>query len=136
MCLIEYTTPYNHRYKSTFNKSVEFDMPKLNLKSLWCEVGEEVAGPDEAYLTVNNVRVWGPESINNQEGRSLAGVHPIDFSTSAEIKLYDEDTGTWIDPHDHLGTVTATADQAGKGEQRGKFGRYGVDYTLTWVVDP
>jgi hypothetical protein len=106
-------------------------MPKLKLKSLYCETTEDSGGPDEAYFVVNGEQVWGAQSINDREPRPVD--IEIDFSTSAEIKLYDEDTGIW-DKDDHLGTVTATADLAGQGEQQGKFTEDGANYTLYYEV--
>ena len=47
--------------------------------------------------------------------------------------LHDRDTGVF-DKDDHLGTVTASKAQAGKGEQQGKFTRDGANYTLYYEV--
>ncbi len=110
-------------------------MPKLRLISLYCQTTEDNTGADEAYLVVNGQQVGGVNSINDREARSLTYIEPISFTTSAEIKLYDQDTGIF-DKDDHLGTLKATASQAGKGEQRGRFREDGADYTLTWEVLP
>jgi hypothetical protein len=106
-------------------------MPKLKLKSLYCETTEDSGGPDEAYLIVNGQQVWGTQSINDREGRPVD--KEVDFTTSAEIKLYDEDTAVF-DKDDHLGTVTAGSDLVGKGEQQGKFTGDGANYTLYYEV--
>jgi hypothetical protein len=86
---------------------------------------------DEAYLLVNGQQVWGAQSINDREGRPIN--KEVDFSTFAEIKLYDRDTGIF-DKDDHLGTVNVSKDLAGKGEQQGKFTLDGVNYTLYYEV--
>ena len=106
-------------------------MTTLKIKSLYCETTEDNSGPDEAYLVVNGEQVWGAQSINDREPRPID--IEIDFSTSAEIKLYDEDTGIF-DKDDHLGTVTVTADLAGQGEQQGMFTEDGANYTLYYEV--
>lgn len=107
-------------------------MPKLKLKSLYCETTEDSAGPDEAYLVVNGQTVWGPQSINDPEGRPVD--KEVDFTTSAEIKLYDQDAGGPFDQDDYLGTVTAGSDLVGKGEQHGRFTGDGANYTLYYEV--
>ncbi|WP_377482151.1 MAG: hypothetical protein P2A85_29130 (plasmid) [Microcoleus anatoxicus] len=53
----------------------------------------------------------------------------LEGNRSAEIKLYDEDTGIF-DKDAHLGTATVGSDLAGKGEQQGKFTDDGANYTL------
>jgi len=106
-------------------------MPKLKLKSLYCEETEDSSGPDEAYLIVNGSPVWGPQSINDREGRDVN--KEVDFTSSAEIDLYDSDTGVF-DDHDHLGRVTVGSDLAGTGEQPGKFTKDGANYTLYYEV--
>jgi len=82
-------------------------------------------------LLVNGQQVWGDQSINDREGRPIN--KEVDFSTSAEIKLYDRDTGIF-DKDDHLGTVNVSKDLAGKGEQQGKFTLDGANYTLYYEV--
>lgn len=108
-------------------------MAKLRLISLYCEKTEDNAGADEAYLVVNGRQVGGVNSINDREGRDLTYIEPILFTGSAEIRLYDQDTGVF-DKDDFLGSLTATSDQAGQGEQRGRFNKDDADYTLTWEV--
>lgn len=110
-------------------------MPSLRLVSLYCEKTEDNAGADEAYLLVNGQQVGGVNSINDRESRDLTFIQPIPFSTTAEIRLFDEDTGIF-DDDDALGTLTASSDQVGQGEQRGRFTEDEADYTLTWEVLP
>jgi len=83
-------------------------------------------------LRVNGQNVWGPISLNDGQSATIDKI--VDFTNSAEIKLYDQDVGSWFDTDDHLGTLTATSDQTGQGERRGKFTKDGADYTLTWEV--
>ena len=106
-------------------------MPRLKLTSLYCETTEDNAGPDEAYLVVNGKRVWGPESINDREPRPVD--IEIDFSTSAKVRLYDQDTGVW-DKDDYLGEITVSANQAGQGEQQDTFTEDDANYTLYYEV--
>lgn len=108
-------------------------MPKLRLISLYCEQTEDNAGADEAYLVVNGQQVGGVQSINDREARNLTYIPPISFTSSAEIRLYDQDTGIF-DKDDYLGTLNASSSQVGRGEQRGKFTEDDADYTLTWEV--
>lgn len=107
-------------------------MSILKLKSLHCERTEDSSGPDEAYLVVNGSQVWGPQSINDREPRDVG--REIEFTSSAEIKLYDADAGGPFDKDDHLGTVTAVSDLAGQGEQHGRFTKDGAGYTLYYEV--
>ena len=108
-------------------------MPRLRLISLYCQTTEDNTGADEAYLVVNGRQVGGVNSINDRQARDLTYIDPISFTTTAEIRLYDQDTGVF-DKDDFLGSLTATKEQAGLGEQRGKFTQDGADYTLTWEV--
>lgn len=108
-------------------------MPQLRLISLYCEKTEDNTGADEAYLVVDGRQVGGVNSINDREGRDLTYINPIPFSSSTEIRLYDKDTGVF-DKDDFLGSLMATVEQAGLGEQRGKFNKDDADYTLTWEV--
>ncbi len=110
-------------------------MSNLRLISLYCDRTEDNAGPDEAYLLVNGRQVGGVNSINDKESRDLTYIPPIPFSSTAEIRLFDEDTGVF-DRDDALGTLTASSDQSGQGEQRGNFTEDGANYTLTWEVLP
>lgn len=110
-------------------------MSNLRLISLYCEETEDNAGADEAYLLVNGQQVGGVNSINNRESRDLTYIGLIPFSTTAEIRLFDEDTGVF-DDDDALGTLTADSNQVGQGEQRGNFTGDGANYTLTWEVSP
>jgi hypothetical protein len=109
------------------------EMAKLRLISLYCEKTEDTTGADEAYLVVNGRQVGGVNSINDREARDLTYIDPIAFTSSAKIRLYDQDTGVF-DKDDFLGELTATAAQTGQGEQRGRLRRDGADYTLTWEV--
>jgi len=52
------------------------------------------------------------------------------FSSVAQIKLLEVDPG----PDDNLGTVTASAAQAGQGTQFGEFSIPGADYEIEYEV--
>ncbi len=119
-------------------------MARVQLVSLTCITPEDNAA-DEAYLVAISNRnpppstvrtVWGPESINNSQSRSLRHVAPIPFDTSAEIQLFDQDSGLPGDNDDYLGSVFPNSTQLNKGEQRDSFNGHGANYVLTWVVVP
>lgn len=105
-------------------------MARLVLISLHCITTEDTTGPDEAYLMVNGIKVWGPQSMNDNDSVDL-GRKTISFTNKAEIQLWDEDSP---DSDDLLGTIVATAAQADTGERQGKFTEDGADYTLTYQV--
>lgn len=107
-------------------------MTTLKLVSLECHTTEDSSGADEPYLRVNGNNVWGPISLN--DGQSATINLQVDFTDSAEIKLYDQDVGSFFDTDDHLGTLTANLGQLGQGEQRGDFNGDGASYTLVWEV--
>jgi hypothetical protein len=111
-------------------------MPHLQLNSIHCRETED-SGNDEAYITVNDVVRWGPVEIDEGEIASsmdLSAVGPIFFSTSALIKLFDDDGGFLGGDDDLLGTHTAFSSELGLGEQRAYFNSDGADYTVTYTV--
>jgi hypothetical protein len=108
-------------------------MPIVRLISLHCRATEDWTGPDEAYLHINGEKVWGPQSMNDEDTQEFNPLVAKPFTKTAEIKLYDQDTGVG-DSDDHLGTITARASEAGKGEQRHRFKKDGANYTLTYEV--
>ena len=108
-------------------------MARLELISLFCEKTEDTIGSDEVYFVINGNQVGGVNSINASESKDLRYISNIIFDRTAEIKLYDKDTGIFNND-DLIGSVTASSGQAGEGEITGKFNRGGADYTLTWRV--
>ena len=108
-------------------------MAKLQLISLVCHGTEDYTGADEPYLLVKGRRIWGPESMNDNDVEDLSRVSPISFSSKARIDLYDQDAG-WLDDDDHLGTTYARASFAGRGEYEHHFRGDGAHYTLTYQV--
>jgi hypothetical protein len=108
-------------------------MAKLKLIAINCEQTEDLTGPDEAYLTMNGQPIWGPETINDQESRSINKTIP--FTTIALVKLYDADAGG-LDNDDKLGETKIYASEAGKGEQARGFKSQGANYTLFYEVQP
>jgi hypothetical protein len=107
-------------------------MACLQLQELTCKATQEWTGPDEVYLLINGIRVWGPQSMNDGDEQRLGTVRAIKFTKTAEIKLYDEDTA--VDPDDRLGTITVNASEAGGGVRSGKFERYDANYELLYKV--
>jgi hypothetical protein len=108
-------------------------MARLELISLYCEKTEDTLGSDEVYFVINGKQVGGVTTIQEAEGKDLRDISNIIFDRTAEIKLYDKDTGIFNND-DLIGSVTASSGQAGQGEMTGKFNRGGADYTLTWRV--
>jgi hypothetical protein len=108
-------------------------MARLELISLYCEKTQDTFGSDEIYFVINGNQIGGVNSINETEGKDLRYISHIIFDRTAEIRLYDKDTGIFNND-DFIGSVTATSGQAGEGEMTGKFNRGGADYTLTWRV--
>lgn len=104
---------------------------KLQLISLDCLKTEDASPHDEAYLTVNGIKVWeadvtsgnGPTSLNVEE----------DLHYFARIKLWDEDTGIF-DKDDFLGQVIVTVDQVDKGVLEHTFNEDGAEYVLAYRV--
>ena len=106
---------------------------RLKLISLVCHDTEDWTGADEAYLLVKGRRIWGPQSMNDNDAADLRGVFPVSFTSSARIDLYDQDAG-WFDNDDHLGTAYAYASQVGTGEKQVSFTKSGASYTLFFEV--
>jgi hypothetical protein len=107
--------------------------PRLRLIGLACERTEDWTGPDEAYLKVNDRRVWGPVDVNNGQFIDLRTVGEIPFRERARVDLYDQDAG-WLDRDDHLGATYARASDQGRGEREHRFAADGASYTLTYEV--
>jgi hypothetical protein len=109
---------------------------RVQLISLECWSTEDNLGADEAYLKFRGFRVWGVQSMNDEDTVSLAGdprLSALRFDNTAAVWLYDADTGIF-DKDDWLGGVTVSAAQAGAGEQTGWFDYDGALYLLTYRV--
>ena len=105
---------------------------KLHLISLYCESTEDWTGPDEPYLLVNGVRVWGNASMNDRESEEINV--SLDARGATQIRLFDEDAG-WFDDDDPLGVVTVGESQIDQGVQFGSFTDDGANYTLVYTVE-
>ena len=108
-------------------------MLDLRLISLVCHGTEDWTGADETYLLAAGRRVWGPNSMNDNDVADLTGIPHQQFRSKIRIDLYDKDAG-FVDDDDHLGRTYARASQAGKGEQEHDFTGDGAHYTLTYEV--
>ncbi len=110
-------------------------MATLTLLSLLCNETEDWTGADEPYLRVNGRQTWRG-SLNDGDsvdfGIGQTGLD-VSFSQLATIQLYDDDFG-WFDNDDFLGSVQATTDQIGLGEQTAYFTGDGASYELTYIV--
>lgn len=104
---------------------------KLELIGLYCNETEDSSAHDEAYLTVNDVRVWRGDMAENGPAAELRTT--FDFEHRAVVRLYDEDTGIW-DDDDFLGAVTVSSDQIGQGVLEATFKEDGANYRLTYRV--
>lgn len=108
-------------------------MPYLKLISLQCKDTEDVTGADETYLLIAGRRVWGPNSMNDNDTADLTGMTPFRFNRSIRIELYDQDAGWW-DDDDFLGATFAYLSQMGTGEKEHTFTGDGANYRLTYEV--
>jgi hypothetical protein len=102
---------------------------KLNLISLECIRKQDTLGKDEPQLFVNGVSVYGPGSIEKGQTIDLRPRFAY-FTSVAGINLKEVDSG----PDDDLGTVTATAAQAGKGNLTGEYSLPNADYEVVYSV--
>ena len=108
-------------------------MTVLHPISLQCLITEDNLGPDEAYLTFAGRRLFGPESMNDNDLRDLQSlVRPIRFRRAIRVELYDQDAG-WFDDDDFLGRLEVKADQE-KGEHVHDFKGDGANYVFTYEV--
>jgi hypothetical protein len=110
-------------------------MPQLKLISIVCNDTEDVTGADETYLLIAGRRVWGPQSMNDNDTQSLDGVPVIRFRRSIRVDLYDQDAG-WFDDDDHLGSTYVYSSQMGVGEKEHVFNGDGANYRFTYEVLP
>jgi hypothetical protein len=113
--------------------TADTDPYRVVIVSLRCLDTEDTFGADEAYIKVNDRTVWGPQSMNEDDALPIN--ESVEFTTTAEIRLYDADTGIF-DKDDFLGEVTASKDQVNQGEQKGTFKRDGAHYRMIYKVVP
>lgn len=106
-------------------------MPILRLLTLKCIETEDSSGPDSAYITVGDRKVWGPKDIN--DGQTKVINKDVKFSRRAEIRLYDEDD---LDANDFLGNHVVNKSEAGTGEQSKTFTEDDAVYRLWYIVLP
>jgi len=102
---------------------------RLDLISLECVRKQDTIGKDEPQLFVNGVSVYGPGSIEKGQTIDLRPRFAY-FTSVGQINLKEVDSG----PDDDLGTVTATAAQAGTGNQTGEYSLPNADYEVTYRV--
>lgn len=107
----------------------------LRLLTLTCHKTEDITGADSAYLKINGAIVWGPEQINDNEKRNLANSPVIKFADTIKVELYDQDMGLVFDKDDHLGSVTISAEDSGKGIKEAKIKGDGASYTISYRVE-
>ena len=104
-------------------------MATLRLKAIVCFETEDNWGADDAYIRVNEVTVWGPTKINDNQGMAINV--DVAFTTSASISLWDKDDA---DPDDNLGTHVAWAAEAGKGEITASYNADDCNYRIVYEV--
>ena len=102
---------------------------RLELVSLKCIRKQDTFGNDDPELWVNGVKSFGPGSLGKGDTVDLRPRTAM-FTNVANINLIEADAGN----DDDLGTVTATASQANKGEQTGEYSLPGSDYKLVYKV--
>jgi len=101
-----------------------------HLVRLACQQTEDSTGADQAYLTYNGERVFGPRDINDGQSVRLNIVRPLDGE--AKVALFDED---WPDADDFLGSITISAAELNQGLRNQDFTRDGANYTLFYSVN-
>jgi hypothetical protein len=110
-------------------------MPTLQLQSIHCHATEDWTGPDEPYLLIGGRKVWGSQSLNDEEQEPLTQVPAVPFNTSLRLSLYDQDSGWW-DDDDYLGSWVVWAGELTQGEKEARFNGDGADYSIFYVVNP
>jgi hypothetical protein len=110
-------------------------MAMLQLHSIFCKTTEDSTGADEPYLLVGNRKVWGSQSMNDNETEDLTMVPNLPFKSRIRLSLYDQDAG-WFDDDDFLGSWVIWAGEAEQGMREARFNGDGADYTITYEVLP
>jgi hypothetical protein len=103
---------------------------ETRLVRLACQQTEDSTGADEAYLTYNGERVFGPRSINDGQSLNLGIVRPL--SGQAQVALFDEDSP---DADDFLGSITVSTSELNQGLRNQGFTGDGANYTLFYRVN-
>jgi hypothetical protein len=104
-------------------------MATLTIKEVECVKKQTTVGRDQIHVHVNGTHLVGPLTMGTKDVVTLSAT--FNFTNSANIELIEEDPGT----DDNLGTVTATAAQAGLGTLSGTFHRLsGADYHIKYSV--
>lgn len=111
-------------------------MARLRLINLRCNQKEDFIGPDEPYLRLNGINIWGPSTITNGQTIDLTSVVPQSFFGVASLELFDQDVGGPLDPDDFLGAISVSSAQIGSGPQTGSFTGDEANYILTYEVLP
>jgi hypothetical protein len=119
------------RCRQAATQREEFDMAiETRLVRLACQQTEDSTGADEAYLTYNGERVFGPRSINDGQSVTLGIVRPL--SGQAQVALFDEDSP---DPDDFLGIINISASELNQGLRHQNFIGDDAHYTLFYRVN-
>ena len=107
---------------------------KLKLIELVCHKTEDYFEEDEPHITVNGHTIWRG-TISKNQTMDLSRSGEIEFTESALITLFEEDSELW-DQDDLLGTAYAFSNMIGYGPQRSTFSGHGADYELAFEVRP
>ena len=102
---------------------------ETRLVRLACQGTEDSTGADQACLTYDGERVFGPSSIEDGETLNLGIVRPL--SGEARVALFDEDP---LDTDAVLGSVTISRSELGLGLRHQDLTRNGARYTLFYRV--
>jgi hypothetical protein len=105
---------------------------RLKLHSIFCKTTEDNTGADEPYLLVGNRKIWGSQSMNDNESEDLTMVPEVAFTRSIRLSLYDQDSG-FFDKDDFLGSWVVWAGETGTLREA-RFNGDGADYTITYEV--
>lgn len=104
-------------------------MATVLFRTLSCQRTEDNTGADEAYLTYNGERIFGPTRINDGQSRNINVFRRLNGQGS--VSLHDEDSP---DPDDFLGSWTVSQTEADQGDRVATFSRDGARYTMIYSV--
>jgi hypothetical protein len=77
----------------------------LRLLSIEC-IDQNERTEDEPYLNFRGRTIWDGD-MKQGDTEDLSHLQPLFFNGAAEISLFEDDPNIlWLDPNDHLGTVT------------------------------
>lgn len=93
------------------------------------KAGADLVGKDEAYITVNGGRIFGPKGMDSGDSANVN--RGLGFDGSARIELFDED-GFFNGSDDNMGGFTVSG--ATNGQVRRRVSGSGSTYDVFYQV--